>query len=216
MSDGSTPAVPAGWFPDPAGSDKDRWWTGTEWTAELSSRPVSRSRLVASAEQEIAPAPASVRTRASAASNGPYTVWIWLIAAYPVIALAPLFVLDFRSLFELTATDPRGVSSLLVSPGYLLALAVGWGAAIAMIWFAYLDYATLRRRGHAIRFHWAWAILWLFLYVIGRSVAVRRETGRGTEPLWITVMLWVLTTVGLCVWVFWLVASIGAGLRTLQ
>jgi hypothetical protein len=29
------PLPPAGWYPDPAGSDKERWWDGRGWTDHL-------------------------------------------------------------------------------------------------------------------------------------------------------------------------------------
>ena len=32
MSNSSTPSAAAGWYPDPAGSARSRWWDGTQWT----------------------------------------------------------------------------------------------------------------------------------------------------------------------------------------
>jgi hypothetical protein len=32
---GAPPAVPPGWYPDPAGSAQQRYWDGTRWTEHL-------------------------------------------------------------------------------------------------------------------------------------------------------------------------------------
>jgi hypothetical protein len=40
----SVPIVhsPPNWYPDPAGSDRLRWWDGARWTDELADAPPSR------------------------------------------------------------------------------------------------------------------------------------------------------------------------------
>lgn len=30
--------APAGWYPDPAGTDQLRWWNGSAWTEHLEER----------------------------------------------------------------------------------------------------------------------------------------------------------------------------------
>ncbi|HEY4267618.1 MAG TPA: DUF2510 domain-containing protein [Galbitalea sp.] len=31
--------APAGWYPDPAGSNQLRWWSGSYWTVHLEPNP---------------------------------------------------------------------------------------------------------------------------------------------------------------------------------
>ena len=39
MTDLSTSTPTAGWYPDPADSGGERWWTGVGWTADVRARP---------------------------------------------------------------------------------------------------------------------------------------------------------------------------------
>lgn len=57
MSTPSAP-IPAGWYPDPAGSFQQRWWTGTSWTNDFAQyRPtLIHSAPVAESLQQAAPA----------------------------------------------------------------------------------------------------------------------------------------------------------------
>lgn len=43
MSDTPAQTPPAGWYPDPAGSDQQRFWNGTAWTEQLRPVPGSAS-----------------------------------------------------------------------------------------------------------------------------------------------------------------------------
>ena len=63
--------------------------------------------------------------------------------------------------------------------------------------FAWLDYRELGRRGVPRPFHWAWSFFVVagagtLVTVIGRSVVVRRRTGSGLWPIWITIIVLVL------------------------
>ncbi|MGO7983712.1 hypothetical protein ACC691_38370, partial [Rhizobium johnstonii] len=68
--------------------------------------------------------------------------------------------------------------------------------------FAFLDWRMLRAAGYERRFHWAWAFLGSLVYVIGRSVLVKRAAGRGSAPMWIAIVLYVVTSIVGIVWVF--------------
>ena len=63
MPDESSQNLPvAGWYPDPAGGPRSRWWDGTAWTEHFQD-PYSTSA--------VAPkAPEGTRV---------YNLWIWLI-----------------------------------------------------------------------------------------------------------------------------------------
>jgi len=56
--------IPAGWYPDPAGSFQQRWWTGTEWTNDFAQY---RPTLIHSAPRAQHAAPAVVEQASSAA-----------------------------------------------------------------------------------------------------------------------------------------------------
>ena len=144
-----------------------------------------------------APHPYSPATPAAAlrAPDGtdPYTLWIWLILAIPVVQTLPIFFIDWTSFIDASLADPTGLGaySVLFSPAYLVLIAFGWVGTGLMFWFAYLDWRELQRRGVPQPFHWAWIFLTLAVsyavYTIGRSVVVKRRTGHGSAPMWITI-----------------------------
>lgn len=144
-----------------------------------------------------APSPYSREAQATAprAPEGtdPYTIWIWLILAIPFVQTLPIFFIDWSSFIDASLADPTGLGaySVLFSPAYLVLIAFGWIGTGLMFWFAYLDWRELQRRGVPQPFHWAWIFLTLAVsyavYTIGRSVVVKRRTGRGSAPMWITI-----------------------------
>jgi hypothetical protein len=144
-----------------------------------------------------APNPYSRETPAAAlrAPEGtdPYTLWIWLILAIPVVQTLPLFFIDWSSFIDASLGDPTGlgVYAALFSPAYIALIVFGWVGTGLMFWFAYLDWRELQQRGVPQPFHWAWIFLTLAVsyavYTIGRSVVVKRRTGHGSAPMWITI-----------------------------
>ncbi|NUT59412.1 MAG: DUF2510 domain-containing protein [Agromyces sp.] len=94
-------------------------------------------------------------------------------------------------------TDPTAMVLMYLDPWYLGSVVVGWVAYGATVLLAYFDYAALSRLGYGRRFHWAWTFLSSLVYVIGRSVLVRRQAGRGSAPMhvaiWSTVAVFVAT-----------------------
>ncbi|WP_168626074.1 MULTISPECIES: DUF2510 domain-containing protein [unclassified Cryobacterium] len=44
MTESTTALPPAGWYPDPEGGDRKRWWDGSGWTDQLQAPPVSAPR----------------------------------------------------------------------------------------------------------------------------------------------------------------------------
>jgi hypothetical protein len=123
----------------------------------------------------------------------PYTRWIWFILAIPVVQTLPIFFIDWSAFVEASVSDPTGlgVYATLFSPAYVALIAFGWIGTGLMIWFAYLDWRELNQRGVPQPFHWAWIFLTLAIsyavYTIGRSVVVKRRTGHGLAPMWITI-----------------------------
>lgn len=163
-----------GWYPDPAGSRRPRWWDGTAWTEYVN--PPARS----------IPAP-----RPEISGNTPvYNPFIWLIVALPIIPLVILMfwnpVLRIRTtgLRRVQTADPSAIFTL----PYFLLLGISVLVYSVSALMAYLDWQKLRRDGVVRPFHWAWALLSRDLYVIGRSVIVHDVAPRrGLAPVWATL-----------------------------
>ncbi|AJW78157.1 DUF2510 domain-containing protein [Clavibacter michiganensis] len=227
-----TPSTPAGWYADPAGSDRLRWWDGTRWTDHLADAPAASAAAAepaaARASGHVAPeAPAAPASAPPAygqqahgqayaqqpysqagyaptpyaaptpppqvpASTSPFTWAIWVLAALPVISLFLILGLDLRQTMT-PMQYGRGAMSpdLGLSAGYLVANLVAFLVYGANVAVAYFDWRDLGQRGIVRPFHWAWTFLGSGVYVIGRSVIVRRRiTGnpsRVLAPLWLWV-----------------------------
>jgi hypothetical protein len=189
--------VPAGWYPDPNG--QTRWWDGYRWTESV--------------QQQWAPTTApSYVTEGTPTS----TLWIWLIACLPVVTA----ILTFTMLGVLSSQMSRAFESALAQPGvadstlglrlqlemysnpaFLVSSLGGWVVFGAGVLFAYFDQRELKRRGYPRTFHWAWNFL-SPVYIIGRAVVVRRQTGRGLAPLWTFIALTVLWIAIYFAWIF--------------
>lgn len=135
------------------------------------------------------------------------TVWIWLVALLPLTSLLFLFALDvegyMRSLLQ-NPTSPMAGYAFLFTPGYLLAMLLGWLATIAIIVFGYLDWRELKRRGVPAPFHWAFGFLQLagagIVYPIGRSVVVRRRAGGSLAPMIVAILVYVVIFIVSIIW----------------
>jgi hypothetical protein len=123
----------------------------------------------------------------------PYTPWIWLILVIPVVQFLPVLFIDWDNFVRLSLGDGGAFAEgpVFFSPAFLALQAASWIGTALMVWFAYLDWRELNRRGVPQPFHWAWIFLTLAVsyavYTIGRSVVVQRRTGRGIAPMWITI-----------------------------
>ena len=182
----------AGWYPDPTGEPLQRWWDGSGWTAQTYD-PAGISAQVA---------PAQV-----AQGTPVYTLWIWLIVGLQLIGLVSLFFVDHEALFRSSlqdslTQDPEAIANPfagmgdLFTPAELAQTVVGWLAYLVGVGFAFLDWRTLKQRGFDRPFHWAWAFVpWSLVYVIGRSVVVKRRAGFGLAPIWWYIGITVLVTV---------------------
>ncbi|KQW06255.1 hypothetical protein ASC66_06935 [Leifsonia sp. Root4] len=189
-------APPAGWYPDPRGSDQLRWWDGTTWTVQLAPRPPAPpARPSAAASEGLADSPGydwqrETERHAPMPSATPRveqwqvrdvpgrsgTAAVWLLAFTPYLSLPLLAAAD--ALTRGTSLD-GGNSAVLFAGLALYALVFA---------LATRDNTVLARRGHGRRAQPSWALLGALPYLIVRSVNVRRETGVGTVPLWIWVV----------------------------
>jgi len=202
MTDNNSATPAAGWYPDPAGTPRTRWWDGSRWTENYSApaAPVATtpwSSPAGGATSGGAPAAypsmqpyGAVPALKAPEGTSPSTPFVWLIALLPVISLA-LAIAQLVTIDELVATtlDADGTS---ITPFDLLNYGVSLLLAAATVLFAFFDARTLAARGVPRPFHWAWSFFALVsapVYIIGRSVVVRRRTGTGLAPMFVNLSL---------------------------
>ena len=170
--------------------------------------------------------------------TNPSTLWIWLIVALPVVQMLvsipylASFVNLYSQMFSvvgLASTSAsespavvREVASLfagLIGPA-LLSAVVGYVLVGLGVLLGWLDWRELRRRGVPSPFHWAYGFFAFLgggtlVYLIGRSVVVRRRTGTGSAPLWAGIAIYVALFIATMVWVVLVSAgAIGSALET--
>jgi hypothetical protein len=217
MTDAHT--APAGWYPQPDGSGGQRWWDGERWTEHTSplTAPAVAPVYAAApaAVPAAAPAPAAAmpqydsRAQPRVPAGTPVdTPWIWLIVALPLLPLIPLFLWDFEGYMLRSMTDPMSQLALYVDPWYLTMIGLGWVTYGVLVWLAYLDVKALRALGYVRQFHWAWTFLSSVVYVIGRSVVVKRQAGRGFAPMWTVIALNVAVVIAALVWAGVIIANV--------
>lgn len=156
------------WHADPNGGGGLRWWDGARWTTAVRAPADPGSAL-----QQPMPAGTVV-----------YTCSIWLIVILTLVPLAGVLAFPFPSGADLTAVSsaPELQRSIDLHGVWRNAVnLLGYGASVAL---AVHDRRALLRAGYAQPFHWAWAFLSSGVYLIGRSVIVRRRIGRGLAPIW--------------------------------
>jgi len=213
-----TPTPIAGWYPDPAGRGRIQWWDGSQWTehfAEPAAQPSQQPSAPASpAYGEASPgyAPAAYTPQPYApgapysampeklvapAGTKPYNLFVWLLALLPLVNLVSGIVSSF-SLDEQIENSMSATPSDVFTPEYFLSLGLSFLLIALAVLFALLDYRALVRAGVPRPFHWAWSFLIILnapVYIIGRSIVVRRRTGSGLIPMFVYLALWVATFV---------------------
>jgi hypothetical protein len=154
------------------------------------SYPVQPDRYAYPAQQSAAATPPKV-----APGTPAYGPFIWIITLLPLIGLLslPLSLIDLEQ--QLSMPYPTDPSSIDPFAGMSVAALVAQGVAAVLGWviygvgvvLAYLDRKWLIGRGYAQPFHWAFAFLGVAapVYAIGRSIVVRRRSGRGIAPMWV-------------------------------
>lgn len=137
------------------------------------------------------------------------TVWIWILVFLPYVSSLGIFTINWSSMFDLSGSGSVLNSELqmMTSPGYLFVMFGSWISYALFVWFAYLDWRTLVRRGVPKPFHWAWGFLTI-VYTIGRSVVVRRRTGKGISPMWVSIILYIVVIIGTFVYLGIMMASV--------
>ncbi|MFF2387914.1 DUF2510 domain-containing protein [Agromyces sp. NPDC058104] len=217
MSDPRT--APAGWYPEPSGAEGQRWWDGTQWTEyatplaappaapqPVQQQPAFGEHAPRPAQQPLPYGQATVSTVDAATPTS--TVWIWLIVALPALGFVPFLLIDWQRILELSvdaqySSSPAAQLAVYSDPWYVVSSLSGWAIAALIVLFAYFDRRELVERGFERPFHWAWAFFALFtslVYVIGRSVVVKRRSGRGMAPMWVAIAVTVVIMVAAIAW----------------
>lgn len=125
---------------------------------------------------------------------GTSTPFIWVVALAPLLSLIGLTFFDLGDYLERMATITPGVYQSPFTPGYAAYMGFSFAVYALTVVFAWLDHRALTARGLVRPFPWPWAFLSI-VYVIGRSVVVKRRTGGGLAPLWVFVAAYVVTVV---------------------
>ncbi len=192
--------TPPGWLPDPTGAARLRWWNGHDWTDHYAPLPTTAPGAPLPGERPRLPDSTPV-----------YNVYIWLVVAVPFLSI-PLLFLFSPSVFEF---DPRGSRSEIAhATASILGVSLAVGALSWVLWavtvlFAFLDWRELKRSGVERPFHWAWAFLYSLVYVIGRSVIVRKVAGpRGLAPVWWLIGVTAVSLILAIIWSISLTSSI--------
>jgi len=213
MSNPSNPLTPAGWYLDPAGTPRSRWWDGTQWTDHYAApagqvqpqqQAYGQQPQQAYGQQQYGQQPAQpygVAAPVLRAPEGtpPNNIFIWIFSALLILPIIAFATWDFGGMMtrSLDATmqnpsDPYASLAMYTDPGYLIILAVSFIYWAGGVLLAFLDYRALKAVGVPRPFHWAWTFLSSLVYIIGRTVIVKRRTGGGLGPLWVYIGLYVL------------------------
>lgn len=200
---GSNPAAPPGWYPDPAGTGRNRWWDGFVWTDQFST-PYQQGPY-----QQGAPAgsyaggpdtgsPATVQRPFISRDAPVYNPLIWAITLLPL--LSTLLLLFWNPELRFITLGRRQTPTLdplsIFSPAYFLLVFSGFVGYAASVLLAYFDSERLKRVGVVRPFHWAWSFLSSGIYVVGRSViASKVARGRGLVPIWVLIGVVILNIV---------------------
>jgi hypothetical protein len=180
MSSPLPASAPApGWYPDPAGSNRRRWWDGRAWTDHLAD---------GGWDGTIEQPPLAPDARVD-------TPFIWIISLLPLVSAVAFLTWDVEGYFRRAIEDPQNAAvHQFTDPGYLLTSAVGLLLYPAIVVLAYLDWRALTRMGVVKPFHWAWSFLTI-VYIIGRAVVLRRRVHRGLAPLWTFLVVYLVVMV---------------------
>lgn len=146
------------------------------------------------------------------------TVWIWLVVVLPLVALIPLFLFDWATYLQESMYASIYPQQAPYAASASLAVSAGGSAfsfviAGLTVLFSYLDWRQLRARGIQKPFHWAWSFFVLVVssgavYIIGRGVILRRQTGKGLGPVWGWIAVTLVTIIAVVIWAVTLFSSL--------
>lgn len=178
-----------------------RWWTGHDWTDQTA--PLA------------APAPLPGERPRLADDVPVYGAYIWLVTVLPFVTLPLLFLFDPSPLLAIAAQGTsQGATAVATQAAqqflvwYFVAAFAGFVLFALSVLFSYLDWRQLGRLGVVRPFHWAWSFLSAGVYVIGRSVIVRKVARpRGLTPVWVLIALYVVAIIVVTIWTVMFVSA---------
>jgi len=177
----TTPTTPAGWYPDPAGTPRSRWWDGAQWTENYHD-PLGAAQIGGG----TLTAPEGTVTA---------TPWYWallgLLGANVLLQLSALLPTNLNSTIDNALSDPTSIVPTY-TPYETITAVLTFVLIAAMIVSAFFDHKTLKSRGVPKPFHWAWSFFGILalaypIYLIGRAAIVARRTGSSISPIWIPI-----------------------------
>jgi hypothetical protein len=173
-------AIPAGWYPDPAGGDGTRWWDGTTWTQNVRApeAPPPPSTFGTYVHAEFRPTIAIPTAEAGVA----YTRESWWIAGSPLWVVVPQAAIV--EMFNVLA--PLPLPSLVL--GITLLTLLAWAILVRL---AFADRAGLMRGGNTTTASPWWTLLTPLAYLIVRARQVQLYATGG----WASVVWWCLAAV---------------------
>ncbi|BCW07658.1 DUF2510 domain-containing protein [Arthrobacter sp. NtRootA1] len=188
-------STPAGWYPDPSEPRQMRWWDGFQWTPHL-----------APATAQFMPLQRVLISNATPV----YNPFIWAMLILPLLSLGLL--LTWQPNFHYITTRQGATTfdpTSIYTPGYFMLQISGFLIWALCVLCAYFDYQRLARSGVIRPFHWAWCFLSPTVYIIGRTVIVRKVApGRGMAPIWAMIGTIVLSFIVVGIWTATLMSSL--------
>lgn len=141
------------------------------------------------------------------------TVWIWFIVGLPLISSLLIFTIDPQTFVSSQGLSPNASSEILMASAASAGVQfISFLISALTVLFGFFDYRALKRAGLQRPFHWAWGFFALLVgpivYVIGRSVVVKKVTGGGLAPLWAFIGVFALQLILGLVWVAQVVTSL--------
>jgi Protein of unknown function (DUF2510) len=168
--------IPAGWYPDPAGSAAKRWWDGAGWTENL-QEPEKPPATTFGAY--IPPELRTVTALPTAEVGIGYTRSSWWIAGSPLWVAAPQAII----VGVLESLAPPTLSSLI--PGLALINLVVLGVLILL---AFADRTALINGGNNSAASPWWTLLTPLAYLIARARHVQLYASGGwASVLWLCI-----------------------------
>jgi hypothetical protein len=196
---GNSPTPPPGWYPDPAGTGRLRWWDGSGWTDQFSTPQQGMYGGPNTAGPYAANLYAPAAERPHISRDAPvYNPLICAITLLPLLSSILLLLWNPELRFitvgrqQTPTLDPLSI----FTPEYFMLVISGFLVYAVSVLLAYFDSERLKRAGVVRPFHWAWSFLSSGVYVIGRSVIVSQVArGRGLVPIWVLIGVFVLNIV---------------------
>ena len=115
-----------GWYAEPDGSTRQRWWDGTRWTEHVQD-PASNVY-------------GAVARPAVDATTPVYGPWIWLITLLPLTTLPVLLAWDTKAYMLASMSG-----ELVLDGGYIALQLVSWVLYAGTVVCAFFDHRRLRR-----------------------------------------------------------------------